>query len=136
MTHYLSIEALQEPNDALGLDEARRAQCSFNVLAMKRPGPDFLREIVAYLESVGVGLENETIFAGPKVMLPSSDGPILLIRSTGGTGPVGTHNDGPGAYRRPGAQIVVRAATWAAAEAMARAAYDALIAIRNQAVSA
>lgn len=137
--HYLGIEPLQEPSDLGELDESGRAQCVFNVVATKRPSATFLQEIIAVLEAASVGVEGETIFASSKVTIPTVEetpAPILWLRSTGGTGPLGTHNAGAGAYRRPGAQLIARATTWAAAEALAQAAYDALIAVRNQAVVA
>jgi hypothetical protein len=135
MTYYLDIQPLQEPFD-LELDEAGRAQFAFNVLATKRPSATFLQELVAILVDAGVGVEDVSIFLTTKAVIPTGKGPYLSIRPTGGTGPLGTHNGGAAAYRRPGAQLVARASTWQAAEAMAHAAYSALVAIRNQAVSA
>lgn len=136
MTHYLAIEPLQEPFDLGEVDESGRAQCAFNVLAQRRPSGTFLQELIAILVGAGVGVEGQNIFASSKATIPDGPGPLLSIQATGGTAPLGTHNDGAGAYRRPGAQIIVRASTWAAAEAMAHAAYSALIAVRNQEVVA
>lgn len=135
MTYYLSLEPLQEPFDLGELDGAGRVQCEFNVLATRRPSAAFPQELIAILEAAGVGLEGTDIFATSAASIPTGAGPYLSIRPTGGTGPIGTHNAGAGAYRRPGAQFIVRASTWAAAEAMAQAAYDALIAVRNQEVA-
>jgi hypothetical protein len=139
MTRYLSISALQEPFDLGELDDSGREQCAFNVLCLKRPSDTFLDELVRILENAGLGKRGETIFAGSKAAIPRgtrpTDPPILSIKATGGTGPAGTHNDGAGAYRRPSAQVIARALTWAAAEAIAQAAYAALIAVRNQEVA-
>lgn len=135
MVYFRNILPLQEPFD-VGLDETARAQCSFNILAVKRSSGTFVQELVAILVAAGVGVEGVNIFATAKATIPAGPGPFLSIRPTGGTAPEGTHNDGPGAYRRPGAHILVRASTWAAAETMARAAYDALIQVMNQAKSA
>jgi hypothetical protein len=139
-TPYLSITPLQEPFD-LGLDDAGMEQCAFNVVCMKRPSGTFLEELLGILVAAGVGIANVSIFASSKAILPDASAPgappaILHLKATGGTPPIGTHNDGAGAYRRPGVQLIVRAASWPAAYAMAQAAYSALIAVRNQAVSA
>ena len=136
---FLLITPLQEPFD-LGMDDSGRAMYAFNVLAMKRPSATFLQELIAVLEAAGVGVENVSIFASSRAVIPDgseSGAPvaILHLKATGGTGPVGTHNDGAGAYRRPGAQIKVYAASTQAAEAMAYAAYNALVGVRNQAVA-
>jgi hypothetical protein len=139
MVHYLALEPLQEPGDLGELDEDGRVQYEFNMLATKRPSSTFLKELIEVLEAAGVGIEGETIFASSKVTIPTvqeNPAPILWIRSTGGAGPLGTHNDGAGAYRRPGVQVIARAASEAAASALAHAAYNALIDVRNQAVSA
>ena len=135
MTWILDIQPQQEPFD-VGPDDHGRAQCVFNVLATKRPSESFWLEIVAVLEAAGVGTRNVNIFGTSQAAIPDGDGPFLLVRPTGGTAPLGTHNDGAGAYRRPGAQILVTAKRWVAAEAMALAAYSALVAVRNQEVSA
>lgn len=132
---YLDISPLQEPFDA-GLDESGRAQCGFNILARKRPSATFVQELIAVLVGANVGVEKVNIFGTSAAVIPVGAGPFLWIRPTGGTAPEGTHNAGAGAYRRQGAQILVRAKTWTAAETMALAAYDALVAVRNQAVSA
>lgn len=138
-TPYLGITPMQEPFD-LGPDDSGRIMYAFNVVAMKRPSATFLREIVGILVAAGVGVENVSIFASSRAVIPDGAAPnapaaILHIKATGGTGPVGTHNDGAGAYRRPGAQILVYATSTPAAEAMSHAAYNALVGVRNQAVA-
>jgi len=135
MVQYLAIMPLQEPFD-VGLDDAQRQQVAFNVLATKRPSGSFVQELIAVLVAAGVGIEGKTIFGTASATIPTGPGPFLSIKPTGGTGPLGTHNAGAAAYRRPGAQLIARASTWAAAEAMAQAAYDALVAVRNQQVVA
>lgn len=138
-TPYLCVSVQTEPRDMGALDESGRAQVLFDVIAWKRPSATFLQELVSILEAAGVGAEGVTIFASSKAILPTlheQPAPILELLSTGGAGPVGTHNQGAGAYRRPGAQIVAHAASWAAAATLAAAAYDAFLAVRNQAVSA
>lgn len=83
----------------------------------------FLNEIIDRLEALGVGVEGSNIFASSKSAIPSGNGPYLTITETGGTGSAKTQNS---ATERPSAQILVRAASYAAARAMAKAAYDAL----------
>lgn len=140
MTWVRDIQALQEPFDPGGTDEAGRAQCVFNVMATKRPSDTFVEEILKILETAGVGVENMTLFGTSMAQTPrlksvaEQDEAFLVVRPTGGPGPLGTHNDGPGAYRQPTAQIMVRARAYATAHAMAQRAFEALIAVRNQAV--
>jgi hypothetical protein len=136
---YLSITPLQEPFDLQTLDDSGRCVWACNFVTFKRPSASFLQEIVAVLVAAGVGVAGVSIFAGSLAVLPDPTeyaGPILFLKATGGVGPVGTHNDGAGAYRRPGFEIFTHASTTPAAEAMAEAAYSALIGVRNQAVSA
>lgn len=140
MTDYLTISPQQEPFD-LGTDDAGRALYVVNFLALKRPSATFLQELIRILVSAGVGVENVSIFASSRAVIPDGSEPlappaILHLKATGGTGPIGTHNDGPGAYRRPGVQLLVHGETTQAAAAMAYAAYNALVGVRNQAVSA
>lgn len=135
MTQYLSIEPLREPNDAGELDDAGRLMCEFGVVCLKRFSPSYLQELVAILVAAGVGVEGVTIFAGSKAVLPRT-GAVLHVKPTGGVAPMGTHNDGAAAYRRPGAQLIAHAETWSSAEALAQAAYGALVAVRNRAVVA
>lgn len=132
---YLDLSPLQEPFD-VGLDEAGRAQCGFNVVARKRPSGMWVQELIAVLVGAQVGVEKVNVFATSAATIPTGDGPYLSIRPTGGAAPEGTHNDGAAAYRRPGAQVLVRAKSWVAAEAMAIKAYDALVAVRNRQVVA
>jgi hypothetical protein len=136
VTWWRDIQPLQEPFD-LGVEEdTGRAQFAFNVFITKRPSAAFIPELVKILVTAGVGTEDVNIFATSKAVIPTGKGPYLSVKPTGGAGPLGTHNDGPGAYRRPSVQVVARASTWQAAEAMAQAAYTALIDVRNQAVVA
>lgn len=132
---YLGIQPQQEPFD-IGLDEPKRQQYSFNVLVTKRPSATLPQELVEILVAAGVGQAGVNIFAAAAAIVPVGDGPFLSIRPTGGTAPIGTHNHGVAAYRRPSAQIIVTGKRAAAALAMAHAAYDALAAVRNMAVGA
>jgi len=141
MAWFRDIQALQEPFDPGGTDEAGRAQCVFNVMATKRPSDTLVEEILKVLETAGVGVENVTLFGTSMAQTPrltsvaEQDEAFLVVRPTGGPGPLGTHNDGAGAYRQPTAQILVRARTYPTAHAMAQRAFAALVAVRNQAVA-
>ena len=132
---YRDIQPLQEPFDVGTLDDAGRVVCTFNVLVTKRGSADTVGEIVGVLQTAGVGLLHREIFA-PGIPVPCGDGPYLVLRPTGGSSPLGTHNDGVGAYRRPSLQVTALAKSWAAAESLAQAAYTALIAVRNREVTA
>lgn len=133
----MGIFAEQEPFD-IGLDDAGRPQFSFNVLARSRPSPSFVADVVALLVAAAVGVRGETLFESSGAQLPPNDSPVafLHVRATGGLSPMGTHNDGPTAYRQPGAIVIATARTSAAAEALALAAYNALAPRRNFQVSA
>jgi hypothetical protein len=132
VTWYLAIEVLQEPADVLGLDSSGRVQLSFNVIATKRASTTWLTDLIAVLVAAGVGVEAATLFNSSLATIPNGAGPFLSVRSTGGAPPEGTHNDGPTAYQRPGAQVLVRGADFQATNAMAYAAYNALAAVRNR----
>jgi len=134
-TWYLGFTPLQEPYNPGLLDESGRLQCTFKVIATKKASASFITELISIFERAGVGTGAVNIFGTPKAVIPDGDGPFLSIDPSQGIAPVGTLAD-PVSQRRPGAQITARASSWIAAEAMAQAAYDALVAVRNQAVSA
>lgn len=133
-TWYLGIQPLNEPAD-VGPDERGRVIAAFDIIAQKRPSASFVSEVIDILANAGVGVPEVSLFGSSRAIIPEGPGPFLLVKPTSGAGPQGTHNDGPGAYRRPGVRILVHAATWPAAEAMAQAAYAALAGVRNQAVA-
>lgn len=141
MTQYLGMFVQQEPFD-LGLEETSgRPQYGFDVQAHSRPSASFVVDVAAVLEAAGVASRTAgTLHLTTGASLPSTDidapAAFLTVRAVPGLTPVGTHNDGPLAYRRPAATIVATARTAAAAEALAIAACNALGGIRNQAVSA
>lgn len=129
MTAYRAVTSLQEPSDLGILDDAGRVQVEFNILAWKRPSDTWLEELVAIL--VAANIDATKIRAGAKATIPR-EGAYLSVRPTGGTSPLGTHNESASAWdRRPGAQIIARAESWADAYELAQAAYSALVAVRN-----
>jgi hypothetical protein len=134
-TWYLTVDPQQEPTDA-GPAEDGRELYTVNFHMTKRPSPTVLEELLGVLEAAGVGKVGATLFGSSAVSVPprgdpAGSGPFLLLKETGGAGPVGTHNDGPAAYRRPAVQVLVTGETTAAVKAMAYAAYDALVAVSN-----
>lgn len=84
----------------------------------------FLDEIAAKLVAAGVGVQGTNIFLGSGAVIPTGAGPYLSITETGGAGAGLTHNGTP--VEMPTAQLVARAASYAIARAMLKAAYDAL----------
>lgn len=95
----------------------------------------WLDDLVTQLEEDGVGTLKVNIFTSSKAAIPMlvSGGATLVITETGGTAPDRTQNATifP-AYLRPGAQLVARANSYAAAREMADAAYQSLVKVRNQ----
>ncbi len=130
MSFYQTILPLQEPFDG-GLDDNNRTKILFNILAVKTPSDTFVEEVAKKLEDAGVGTRNVSIFATSLANIPQDEGPYLSIMETGGTGPLRNHNSSSPAWQRPGAQIVARGSDYSAARTMARAAYDALVAVVN-----
>jgi len=130
---YLDIRDQQPPFDSGVLDGQSRALWTFNIMATKVPSTTFLLELVAVLVAAGVGVYGTNIFISSKAVIPPGNGPYLNIVATGGLEGLRTQNvvSGP-SYERPSAQVVVRAQSAAAAEAMSRAAYAALVGVRNQ----
>lgn len=136
---WLDVFDLQPPFDAGVLDALGRAQWTFNIQALKHPSTTFSREIEAILVAAAVGTASgatPNIFRSAKAVIPAGNGPYLVINATGGIAGLRTHNvvSGP-TYERPTAQITVRAASSEAAEGMARAAYAALMAVKNQTIT-
>ncbi len=133
MTRYLGILSLQEPGEILGLDENRRRQWSFNVEATKVPSSTFAQELVGLIAAaVGPGV---TVLGSQGASVPPT-GSVVSVIASGGAAPLGTHNEGRAALRRPTAQIVARATRAADAEALAHLAYSALVDVTNRDVSA
>jgi hypothetical protein len=131
VTFYERIVPIQEPFD-LGLDDAGRSVVVFNAMATKAPSVTLEEEAVAVLVAAGVGTFGVTLFGSSHASLPQGAGPFLVIVATGGVGPVFEHNDRAPARQRPTLKLSAHASSYVAARAMARAAYDALVQVRNQ----
>lgn len=96
----------------------------------------FLDDLVTKLETDAVGTFGVTIFTTSQATVPKKTVAVLHIRKTGGSGPEQTQNATlRPAFLRPGAQLVARADTYAAAEALATAAYYSLGQVRNEFIS-
>ena len=134
MSFYQEIAPLQEPFD-LGKDEKGRQRVVFNIRVVKTASNTFLEELIKVLVTAGVGTLNTDIFASTAVAIPADEGTYLLIVETGGTAPGRIQNQIAPAYPRPTAKITVRAIKYVDARTMARAAYDALAAVRNQTIT-
>lgn len=134
MTRILDINVLQEPFDQ-GLDTNERAQCGFNILAMKGTVTDtWLEEVTAIL--VGGGVALSSIYVSTKAPSPSEPtATFLTIVETAGLSGGRIHNQIAPAYPRPAARIVAHAPTYATARTLARLAYSALAGVRNATVT-
>lgn len=86
----------------------------------------FLDDIAAKLATDGVGVIGTTLFTSSKAVIPTGAGPYITLMETGGVAPTRTQNQNGAATVRPSVQIVVRALSYQAARAKAKAAYDAL----------
>lgn len=132
-TRWLDCQELHPPFDSGRLDENGRCQYVFNVNVYKHVSATLVNEVKNLLEDAGVGTLGTDIFATSKASIPDDDGPYLSIWPSGGATGVRTHNvtTGP-TYERPSVQITVRGHSPSAVETMARAAYSALVGVRNQ----
>ena len=135
---------MQDLFDA-GTDDADRATIIFNIMALRTPSDTFLEELVKILTTAAppmpgparaaVGSYGVNIHTTSQHAVPSGDGPFLSIRETGGPRGIYDHNTVGPAFSRSTALITVRASTYAAARTMARAAYDALVAVTNTTIT-
>lgn len=134
-TFYREINPIQEPFD-FGVDDKQRVRLAFNIATIKNPSDTFAEEIVKLLTNASVGTSASSIFVGSSASVPPGDGPYCNITETGGTSPLRTQNEvATPAFVRPSAQLVFRAKTYAAARTMARAAYAALVGVRNTTIT-
>lgn len=77
-----------------------------------------------YVSDAEVGGAPGNIFKGSKAIIPAGDGPFISIIETGGPVPEGTHNAGPGAYRKPSHKFIVRATDYDTAAARASELFE------------
>lgn len=133
MTFYQKISSMGEVG-YLSTDSSGREMFGFNIIAIKRHSLTFEEEIVKLLEAAELGVLGETIFAARKQAVPPGAGPFYSLRRTPGMGPIQTQNK-VNAYRRPGMQVIARAADLREARKAADAAYEVLTSVRNQDVT-
>jgi hypothetical protein len=107
----------------------------FNILVTKTESDTFSEELVTIMVTAGVGTYGTNIFISEQADIPTGGGPYLVVNETGGFRGLRIHDQARPAYPRPGAQISVRATTYDAARTMARAAYNALAAVKNTVVT-
>ncbi len=131
---YQSISPTQETFD-MKADDKGRPRVVFNVDIVKNPSERLAEELITILVAAGVGVFNTDIFASSAASIPDGDGPYLSVIETGGSPPIWTHNSNLPSNHRPGAKIITRASTFVAARAMAWAAFNALVIIRNETVT-
>lgn len=99
----------------------------------------FADDLITLMEDGGVATLNTNLFISTQASVPilASGDATLQIVETSGAGTERTQNSviRP-AYIHPSAQFTARANTYAKAKAMAQAAYDAVVGIRNCLITA
>jgi len=94
----------------------------------------FPEEIRTRLTSLGAGTSTDVLI-GPASAIPPT-GAYTHLTETPGLTPERTQNAvTTPAYQRPSMQITIGAASWSLARARAKAAYDALVGVRNTTLS-
>jgi len=132
-TRYLRINAIQEPFD-MGLDDQGRSTFGFNIHVEKEQSDTFAREIISVLVAAGVGVFGTSLFTSTVAAIPLT-GTIVDVIETSGLAPQRIHNDVMPKYAKPTAKIIAHAVKAEDAIAKIRAAYKALVVVRNQAVT-
>lgn len=135
MSRYIDLLAVQRPFP-IGVDENGRVMFSSNFEAnAAAPVVDWEKEIVKLLSDVGLATLGTDTFIGPAASLPlTGDGPFLSVIDTGGSAPWEAQSGEE--YERLSVQIVIRAATYAAARTRALAVWRRLNGLRNVTVTA
>lgn len=95
----------------------------------------FTDDIVTVLSAASLGAVGTDIFIGARAAIPAGDGPYLSLIETGGTAPMERHDHVGTPYQQPSMQLVARAKGATVARIRARAAYNALVGIRNQTIN-
>lgn len=86
----------------------------------------FLDEVLTFLQSQGIGTVGQTLFAGSLALVPTGDGPFTVVTEYGGE-PAIRAMGAVVVAEQPRAQVMVRAASYAAARSKAEAAYRACL---------
>ena len=133
-TRYLWIRDVDRPADLLGADDRDRPVLSMNFEAFAAaPADNWPRALVKLLETAGLATFGTDCWVGSHAVVQDGAGPFITVVATGG-GPTDLYQNGA-AYERLSAWVVVRAATYAAAEARALAAWRALKAVTNATIA-
>lgn len=92
-------------------------------------------DLVTLLVNEGVGTAGVNIFISSQSSGPIKNESQLLITETGGSGATRVQNTAGDGYEHPSAQILVKGKSYVTARAMANAAYNALVKVRNETVN-
>lgn len=85
-----------------------------------------IEALAQYLQDEGEGVRGVSIFLGSTAAVPAGAGPYISLIETPGEPPVGTHNKGFIARRKPHVQVVVRAKDIAVARTKAETVFQTL----------
>ena len=139
-TRWLQVVPLQSRPMDLGSGVGGRTEVGFNVLVTKRPSDTFVGEVMAVLQTAGVGTFKVDMLGTSAADIPVGTGPCLITVATGGPSGLRRHNRAGTSYERATAQVMAYAlydpdrtpaGAYEAAEAMAWRAFHALEAVRN-----
>lgn len=130
MTFYREVNAAQEPFPGMHPD-GKRVMFQFNIAAAKETSDTLEEELAKRIADNTTFTRNVDIFIGPKAVVPTGDGPYLLISLTGGVGPDWIHNSNAPNIKNPSIQITVVALDYDVAKVAAHRAYDTLLLVRN-----
>lgn len=136
MARWIDVYDLGVPHDTGAIDTNGRAVWAVNVMLYKEPSATTTREVVRVLQDAGVGTFGTDLWESSKAPIPKGDGPFMNVSATGGPSGIRTHNvtSGP-TYERPTVMVTVYCSSAQTAEAKARAAYAALLAVKNQTIT-
>lgn len=138
-SYYIEILSVQEPF-AYNVDGDNRTFFSCNYYARGvAPIVNFEGEIAKIISNAGLGTFNTDLFIGPRVVIPTGDGPYTLIINTGGRSPDEAHGttSSPGTkYKNLGFQILVRAADYQIAQTRANSINNLLDGKRSFTIAA
>lgn len=102
----------------------------------------FLDDIASLLVTAGVGTLGTNLFLSSKAVIPPGAGPYITLTETGGMGVGGFRGEGGRVQNkarsstvRPGAQVLVRASSYAAARSKSAAALVVLDGVWNTTIN-
>ncbi len=123
MSYYIHILARQSPFE-YGRDPLNRALFSCNYDCRGRhPVANFIHEMEKYIVDNGLGISGTNLFIGLQAEIPSSDGPYITLKQTGGFAPDSSHNT---KNLNLGLQVIVTSADYDAGDAKAKAIHALL----------